>query len=83
VALRIVFTYHALLKFEERLIPLDWIERALAEPDFVEPDPTQPGALRAFKAIRERDFRVLRVVYIDEGDERRIITVFFDRRRRR
>ena len=83
MAFRVVYTYHALQKFDERRIRLDWIERTLGDPDEVEPDPTQPGVMCAFKAIPERDFRVLRVVYVDEHEERRVITVFFDRRRRR
>jgi Domain of unknown function (DUF4258) len=83
MARRVVYTYHALEKFQERRIALEWIDRTLDEPDVTEPDPTQPGAIRAFKAMAERDFRVLRVVYTDEGEDRRVITVFFDRRRRR
>jgi len=71
MALRLVYTRHALEKFGEGRIALDWIERTLSDPDLTEPDPTQPGAVRAFKAIEERDSCVLRVVYIDESEDRR------------
>jgi Domain of unknown function (DUF4258) len=53
MALRPVYTRHALEKFAERRIALDWIERTLSDPDLTEPDSTQPGAVRAFKAIEE------------------------------
>ena len=49
------------------------------EPGFYRADPTQPGAIRAFRRIAAFGNRVLRVVYYDAGSEYRIITVFFDR----
>ena len=82
----ITLTAHALEKLEERDIAVEWIARTVTEPVFTEPDPTQPGAVRAFKVIPECGSRVLRVVYIDEGDEgdeRRIITAFLVRSRSR
>lgn len=73
------FTAHARTVMEERGIAEIWVESAMADPLLVEPDPTQPGALRAFAAVPAYGNRVLRVVYYDEPDARRIITVFFDR----
>ena len=81
--MKLTLIRHALEKLDERGIRSDWIERTIAEPDLQEPDPTQPGAVRAFKAIEERGFRVLRVVYVPEPDGVRLITTFFDRSRRR
>jgi hypothetical protein len=78
-----VYTSHVLYKIEERRVLTGWIERTLTQPDWTEPDVNDPAALRAFKAIPERDMRVLRVVYVDEGPVRRVITAFFDRGARR
>jgi hypothetical protein len=74
------FGQHAERALEERGIPKSWVERTLAAPQAVEPDPRKPGRLRAFRAIEERDGRVLRVVYVP-GETPHIVTVFFDRAR--
>jgi hypothetical protein len=75
----ITYTGHALDKFVERSLRLDWIERTVREPDFIRPDPVPP-AVQAFKAIPEHGARILRVVFVEETDNIRIITAFFDRR---
>jgi hypothetical protein len=80
---RIIFTHHAALMLTERRIERAWAERTLNEPETVEPDPARSDAFRAFRAIPERDGRVLRVVYAATGEELIIITAFFDRTRRR
>jgi len=67
----------------ERGIEREWVERTLAEPVAVDPDPLRPGRIRAFKSIPERGGRMLRVVYVRTEDAVRILTVFFDRARRR
>jgi hypothetical protein len=64
---------------DERKLAEAWVAEAIASPDFTEPDPTQPGAIRAFRWIAGFGNRVLRVVYYDAGTEYRIIAVFFDR----
>jgi hypothetical protein len=57
-----------------------WIERALTQPDWKEPDPAKPGLMHAFVHVAERDHRVLRVVYNSMVHPVRVITVYFDRR---
>ncbi len=79
----ITYAAHARTAITEREIDPAWVERTVVQPDIVEPDPSHPDRVRAFRAIPERDGRVLRVVYVQTGDDKRIITVFFDRGRRR
>jgi hypothetical protein len=64
----------------ERKLREEWIAEVIRSPVFTEPDPTQPGAIRAFRRIAAFGNRMLRVVYYDTGTEYRIITVFFDRK---
>ncbi len=78
----IVLSYHALLKLEERGVPLSWVETTALSPDSVEPDPRGGGVMRAFRVIPEAGSRVLRVVYVDDDNVRRIVTAFLDRGRR-
>ena len=79
---RITFTRHAETILAERDIDRDWVDRTVREPDEIEPD-LERGNFRAFRAIPERDGRVLRVVYSIGNDQIRVITAFFDRARRR
>lgn len=80
---RIAFYIHAIDMLDERLISIDWVSRTLWSPDEVEPDPDRPERQRAFKAIEERDNRVLRVVFETCGGNYQVVTVFFDRGRKR
>ncbi len=57
----------------------EWVEAALAAPDWTEPDPAHPGRSRTFKAIPETGGRVLRVVHWSEGDDIVVLTVYLDR----
>ena len=82
MSIRITFTQHAEVAMRERKINLSWVQRAIHTPDWTEADPTQAGAIRAFVRLPEYDNRVCRVVYVEEGDERRVITTFVDRGRR-
>ena len=75
----ITYTYHLLQMLEERRLNTLWVERVINDPDWLAPDPTQLGATRAYKAIPERGDRFMRVVYIVEGDETRVLTAFLDR----
>jgi len=75
----IVLSRHARRVVDERKLAEEWIAQAIASPAFTEPDPTQPGAIRAFRRIAAFGNRVLRVVYYDAGTHYRVITVFFDR----
>jgi hypothetical protein len=80
---RLIFTQHALDMLVERRIERTWVELTIRTPDAAEPDPTRPDVTRAFRRIPERDGRILRVAYVSNGDIVRILTVFFDRARRR
>jgi hypothetical protein len=80
---RLVFTQHALDMLVERRIERAWVELTIRTPDTAEPDPTRPGVTRAFRRIAERDGGILRVAYVSVGDIVRVLTVFFDRARRR
>jgi len=75
-------TSHAEAAALKRKIDPAWIERALAEPDWTEPDPAKPDVMHAFLRIAERNHRVLRVVYNPSVHPVRVITVYFDRRLR-
>jgi hypothetical protein len=76
------FTVHALAVMAERNIAAAWVERVLEAPEWREEDSPGPPLWRAFARIPEFGDRTLRVVYHDDGIERRVITVFFDRNRR-
>jgi len=67
----------------ERGIDRDWVDLTVNNPDIVEPDAARENVFRAFRSIPERQGRVLRVVYLQSGNETRVITAFFDRARRR
>ncbi|HEY8566878.1 MAG TPA: DUF4258 domain-containing protein [Beijerinckiaceae bacterium] len=79
----ILLSRHALQKIEERGLDAGWIARCVFEPDDTEPDRNDPGVRLAFKAIQEREWRVLKVAHRVEGDSIRVITAYFDRSRRR
>jgi hypothetical protein len=78
----IVLTLHAETVLVERSIDRRWVERTLHQPDLVESD-TGRGTINAFRAIPEHGDRILRVTYVNEGSRIKVITAFFDRRRRR
>ena len=63
----------------QRRIPSAWIEAAVAAPDAVEADPSDPALTRCYKTIPEAEGRVLRVVWRREGTDILVITAFLDR----
>jgi hypothetical protein len=71
-------TIHAREAVEKRVLNSEWIERAIATPDFTHPDP-DPTLTRSFKAIVEAAGRILRVVHRPEGNDILVVTVHFDR----
>ncbi len=75
----IVLTAHAEAMLIERRIERARVEAVILDPETVESDPTQPGAVRAFRAIAERQGRHLRVVHIRHRGIVRVLTAFFDR----
>lgn len=80
-----IFTYtqHARDQIALRSLDQAWVERTILAPDAVEPDPRHPDRRRAFRALPERDGRVLRVVYVVRSAATfHGITAFLDRGRR-
>lgn len=55
----------------------------MLEPEETEPDPDHAERTRAFRAVPERDGRILRVVYESVDDHIEIVTLFLDRGRKR
>jgi len=78
----IILTRHAETVLAERAIDRRWVEQTLQQPDSTEADPER-GTVNAFRTIPEHGGRILRVTYVNDGDRLRVITAFFDRRRRR
>ena len=78
----VVFTLHATDVCKERGIPHEWVERTLAQPEALEADRHHHGAMNALRSIPEHGGRVLRVVYVPNGQIIRVVTAFFDRRRK-
>jgi hypothetical protein len=77
--MKLVWTAHAEEAIRERFISRSWVIQTLEAPEWHEDDPF-PGRKRLFRRIPEFGNRVLRVVYEDIGDERHIVTLFFDRK---
>ena len=75
-------TKHALENMRARRITLEWLERALAAPDWTEPDDVDPALEHRFAVIHEFGDRVLHVIVNPTAEPERVITAFFDRRLR-
>ena len=75
-------TIHAQQVITAREIQLEWVARVLAEPQKTEPDREDPELRHALACIHENGNRVLRVVYNENKEPWRIITVYFDRTQR-
>ncbi|WP_152565867.1 DUF4258 domain-containing protein [Devosia riboflavina] len=75
----IVYTAHALTAMRERDVPKEWVERTVLQPDWTEPDPRDPAAVRYFRSIVECEGRHLRVVLVQTDQNTRILTAFLDR----
>ena len=73
------YTRHAVHAMEERLIPREWVESTVAEPDLRTLDPNDPEVERFFRRIPERGDRVLRVAVNTHVAPWRVVSVFFDR----
>lgn len=72
-------TKHAVHAMAERMIPMEWVERVVAEPTLRMPDPNDPEVERFFRSIPERDNRILRVAVNTRVAPWRVVSVFFDR----
>lgn len=78
----IVFTRHSEDMLSERGIRREWVLEALRSPEVIERDPRHTDRWHAFRRIPQRQGRVLRVVYVIDGETFRVITQFLDRARR-
>lgn len=82
--MNIRLTRHALHMAEERLIDMAWIRQTLEMPaEVVDDHPAQAGIKWYFGRIEAKGGRWLRVIATHDGDDVRVITVFFDRGRAR
>ena len=73
-------TKHAKKVLGEREIPIEWVERTLAEPGLRQPDPDDATVERRFRRIPEFGGRVLRVAVNTAVEPNRVVSVFFDRK---
>ena len=71
---------HAEERIRQRKIKQEWIEAALSNPDRTDGDKEDPTLAHALKAIPEKGFKVLRVVYNETTEPVTIVTVFFESR---
>jgi hypothetical protein len=67
----------------ERRLDQTWVERTAREPEWIEPEPSDPALERRFRAVPERDGRILRVVCGEDDANITVVTAFLDRRARR
>lgn len=74
------FTEHAKQMIAEREIAIEWVERVLNNPVKIEQDQDDPTLRHALGRITEYGNRVLRVVYNETTEPKRIVTVYFDRK---
>lgn len=75
-------TVHAAMVIAERGIALEWVVRVLASPQVTEIDKHDPELRHALATIPERGSRALRVIYNETSEPWRIVTAFFDRKRK-
>ena len=81
--MRFTYTAHAAEMLIDRRLERRWVERTVLAPEAVGPGSQHTERTRAFRALPERDGRVLRVVYVRDAEDIRIVTLFLDRGRRR
>ena len=69
---------HAEKRIRHRKIKSAWIAAALDNPDNIENDADDPMLLHALKAIAEKGFKRLRVVYNETKHPWIVITAYFE-----
>ncbi len=70
------YTRHAIYAMMERTIPIEWVERAVADPVLRVPDPNDPEVERFFRPIPENSGRVLRVAVNTHVAPWRVLSAF-------
>ena len=76
------FTNHARRVLDERRIELAWVNRVVSKPSATEADPVDLDLTHCLGVIAERDGAVLRVVVNLKTRPGRVVTAFFDRRKK-
>ena len=77
---RIHLTQHAGERLAERAIKVEWVAEICSSPEFVRKDLRRPGVMLAFGRIAEARGKWLRVAYVMNGPEIRIVSAMFDGR---
>ena len=75
-------TEHAGDALEVRRIPTEWMQRVLTAPEWTERDGVDADLEHRLGRIPEFENRVLRVIVNPTATPPRIVTVYFDRRRK-
>ena len=78
----IFFTQHAQNAIAARNFNLAWVEAAVREPDWIEPDPDDSEVERRFRVTPEAGGRILRVPVVETTHHIRVVTVTYDRNAR-
>ncbi len=73
-----ILTEHALKRCRKRKIREEWIADTLSHPACMENDFADPTLVHALRAIPEKGFRMLRVIYNETVDPMAVVTVYFD-----
>jgi hypothetical protein len=73
-----VLTEHARKRCVQRKIREEWISATLASPAKTMNDFDDPTLAHALRAIPEKGFRILRVIYNETTDPVAVVTAFFD-----
>ena len=77
--MKLEFSRHAIRSMKERMIPIEWVELAVAEPALRTSDPNDPEVERFFRRKPGHGNRVLRVAVNTRVTPWRLVSAFFDR----
>jgi hypothetical protein len=69
---------HAEKRLRQRKIKPEWVRVAIENPDKTENDAEDHTLAHALKAIPEKGFKILRVVYNETTEPVTIITAYFE-----
>lgn len=69
---------HAQKRIQQRRIKPEWIKAAIDNPDRLEDDVEDPILAHALKAIPEKGFKKLRVIYNETTKPVTIVTAYFE-----
>lgn len=69
---------HAAKRMKQRRVLPEWVTAALENPDSIENDQEDPNLVHARKAIPDRGFKILRVIYNETTEPITVVTVYFE-----